>query len=88
MVRKGLSNGDNGAETERKEAMWISGGKGYLKCRGNSKCKGPEVRTPLVSPRISRKVAVERRRGTWEEVRAAHLWLLQCLRNTVIFSQL
>ena len=64
MVRKGLSNGDNGAETERKEAMWISGG---------NKCKGPEMRTPLVSPRISRKVAVERRRGTWEEVRAARL---------------
>ena len=53
--------------------MWISGGKGHLQCRGNSKCKGPEVRTPLVSPRISRTVAVQRRRGTWEEVRAAHL---------------
>ena len=53
--------------------MWISGGKGHLQCRGNSKCKGPEVRTPLVSPRISRTVAVQIRRGTPEEVRAAHL---------------
>lgn len=33
--------------------------------RGDSKCKGPEVRTPLVRPRISRKVTVERRRGAW-----------------------
>lgn len=31
--------------------------------RGNSKCKGPEVRNDLVSVRISKKVAVERRRG-------------------------
>ena len=46
---------------------------GEEQSRGNSKCKGPEVRTPLVSPTISRKVAVERRRGTWEEVRPAHL---------------